>query len=164
MTILAILFLFFFAVPGQSWEIVNDWNGVIFARWSYGGNAVWSDKDRDEIIANASTSSKTVTAADFTRIFPSADEIALTTTTFDLTMVGDTFVGNVRSEDVVRLLRDKAYLRDLYAQKLKERRELLFEQAESSGAIDNAAAIRRLTSHIELIRRKYANFEERRNQ
>lgn len=54
----------------------QEHKGVRFAKYLYSGYPVWSDRDRLEILARASRSSHTVTAADFTSIGPTTDQKA----------------------------------------------------------------------------------------
>ena len=85
MRIVRLLLLSFLLLPlpglCHAVRAAKDYDGVIFAKYLYNGYPVWSDFDRDEIFAHASTSSKTVVLTDFTDISLTNDEIALTTST-----------------------------------------------------------------------------------
>jgi len=62
------LFFVFMADALYPWMAANEHGGVRFAKYLYCGYPVWSDKDKDEIISFAGTSSKTITTGDFTDI------------------------------------------------------------------------------------------------
>ncbi len=108
-----------------AWKAYNDYDGVIFAKWFYevDKTTVVTQAQRQEIIdANTAFSSNSINGSDFTNMLPSADEIALASTTFNCVWDGQKLWGtHFTVKDVCLLLTDPIYIdKKIYEQALEE--------------------------------------------
>ena len=117
------LLLLLFIQSVNAFYVTQEYGGITFAKYSYNGYPVFNDIAKNKIITDGSTSSKTITNADFISILPSTDEIALTTSVFTCKVVGNSFWGDIERKEVMDLLTSKS--------------ELMFKMFEESEHIQN---------------------------
>lgn len=158
---LALFICLFSTAKAFSLELQQEYQGVTFFKWKYGNSYILNNFRRNEIISNGSTSSKTITTADFQDVAPDADDIALTTSTFGGIVNGYTIWGGLKRETVFNLLENKAILLALYKLRLIQRKRLVEEEEESLNLIDNFEQVNILSSQIEFIERRYRKIKDR---
>jgi hypothetical protein len=93
----------FLARRSYSTQIAAD--GTV-AKYMFDGNPVWTEQDKNEMIANGTTATRTITSADFSSIFPTKSQIVATTTTFKISWDGKRFGVPLKGFDMQKLRKE----------------------------------------------------------
>lgn len=132
-------------------HVANVGWGVIWPKYHLSDadqTPVWTDKEK-----NAMQSTTTLTDSDFTPVALSKDDVALATTTFNVTLKGNSLVGDDLVSVYNALTSKDSSLQSLDI-RIKELKK--FEDRETKAGLDFSKEKEKMTSEIELIKRVYS--------
>lgn len=148
--ILSIFCVCFFSQKILGAEVAADGT---FALYSFDGSPTWTEQQKNEIIANGTTATRTITSADFTDIRPNSTDIALATSAIKgILYDGVKLIGRFDTQEVKNLTENKGYLKKFLFKIYKERQDLIEYQTQTGE--DTSVEVGRLKSLLSLIQRK----------